>query len=189
MPFVLKSTAEEDDEEEVQRSISALECMNWLFIVGSVLCIVASKVWIAQDISGYLGDKLIFDLGPYIFIVGVLVFSIVKIRLMLNKNTSFAVNMRLYWISVIVCISYAISCYHFSFEDGNEREEEDLIRRILSLTLHILHLFTLLLVVYAMYQFTNPKNVENFEMTFSISMQTNFDSSSGAKSHPSQSIS
>ena len=65
---------------------------------------------------------MIFDLIPYIFIVGVLVFSIVKIRLMLNKNASFAVNMRLYWISVIVCISYAISCYHFSFKDGNERE-------------------------------------------------------------------
>ena len=64
-----------------------------------------------------------------------------------------------------------------------------MIGRILSLSLHILHLFTLLLVVYAMYQFTNPKNVENFEMTCSISMQTNFDTASGAKTNPSQSIS
>ena len=160
--------------------------MNWIFLIGTILCIIASKVWIAQQIEGFIGDKLVFDLIPYISIVGVLVFSIVKIRLMLHKNRSFAVNMRLYWISIIVCISYAISWYHFSFEDDNERDEEELIGRIVSLTLHILHLFTLLLVVYAMYQFTNPKNVENFERTYSISMHPNFENSSGVKSSPSQ---
>ena len=151
MPFVLKSTPDEDDDDEIQRSISALECMNWIFLIGTLLCIIASKVWIAQQIEGFLGDKLVFDLIPYISIVAVLVFSIVRIRLMLNRNKSFAVNMRLYWISIIVCISYAVSCWHFSFEDGNELDEQDLIARILDLTLHILHLLTLLLVVYAMY--------------------------------------
>ena len=80
---------------------------------------------------------MIFDLITYIFIVGVLVFSIVKIRLMLHKNTSFAVNMRLYWISVIVCLSYVLDCYHFSFEDEVYFLDESSINRVILLVLHI----------------------------------------------------
>ena len=125
-----------------------------------------------SELNGILGKVLIFDFIPYLCIVGILIFSIFKIRLMLNKDLHFQINERLYYVSVLICITYIINCTHYTFEGGIEITEEDLPNQIFDCTLFIVHQVTLTLVVFAMYKFTNPSHVEDYSKVIEMSDYT-----------------
>ena len=88
-----------------------------MFIFVTILCIAASKFWEVATIDGSMGEIQILYFIPYLTILGVQVFSTVKIRMMLSKDTNFAVNSRLYAISVFLCVSYLLCSISLSYED------------------------------------------------------------------------
>ena len=129
--------------------------MNWTFVIGTVISVVASQIWEVALEDTALGQILIFDFIPYLCIVGVLFFSIIKIRIILHNDERFTIKSRLQCIPILVCFIYIGNCVHYSFDGGADFTEATLENHILAITLFLLHQFTLMLVVLAMFRFTN----------------------------------
>ena len=139
MPFILNNKEEELVEVKVKSAMRGLVCTSWTFVMCTFACVIASKAWITANIDGILGKFHIFDFIPYLFIVCVLIYSSCKINIMLKKDDYFQVNKRLYYISVLVCISYLISCINFSFEGRIDLLDVNLANELFEIFLFIFH--------------------------------------------------
>ena len=122
-----------------------------------------------------LAGVLIFDFIPYCCIVGVLIFSIIKITILLKKEQRFTRKNRLFCIAILVCIIYLFNCIHYSFEGDVDFTELNIANRLLAIALFTLHQFTLMIVVFAIYKFTNPNHADDFDRSMSINTTNNTD--------------
>ena len=116
-----------------------------------MISVIASQIWTVTLEDAELGEVLIFDFIPYLGIVGVLLFSIIRIRIVLNNDKRFTIKSRLMCIPILICFIYIGNCAHYSYYGGADFSEATLDNHVVAIILFLLHQFTLMLVVFAMF--------------------------------------
>ena len=160
MPFILDNEeADHVKRKREQRAECILNCTNISFVIFAILCIAANEalVLLIQDMNDTVGKFRVFDFAPYVVLVGVLIYSICKIKLIVNENDIFIVSNRLFCSLVFVLITYILTAFHFGEDTITSLIEANWKKQIISIILFILYEFTLMFVVYMMYKFTKPE--------------------------------
>ena len=107
----------------------------------------------------------IFDVLPYLFLVGILIFSICTIKSIVNRIETIEANKYLKFYPTVVLITYILNMAHWPLVHTNVLNEDDLGTKILTFLLFLIRQIVLMLVVYTMYLFTHIRHASNFEKT------------------------
>ena len=172
MPFILDDTDSEDDTNE-KRAQHFLTRINVSFCIFATVVIAANTVWrhIGTSSSSDLIRLRLFDILPYLVLVGVLIYSICKIKLMVRHYDLFSTRNGLMCFMILCFISYAlnwifilpVSWLNESIDEGKEGNKMvEFIFHIVCILFELLSTILLLLIVYLLYSFTNNRHLKNF---------------------------
>ena len=109
MPFILKSDDTQESINDEERAHNILQCTNISFVAYAVACIAANEIFRFTDLDKMIGKIRLFDILPYLVLVGVLLFSIYKIKQMVRDYVFLNTRKDLMTFMILCFITFSVN--------------------------------------------------------------------------------